>query len=134
MDNDRVSHYVMRILHACALLLVLSSCAALPTWTDTAHPWRVESIEHNTVRITVTVGSSTCDRFERVEVSETEMQVRITAVVAEKTDSGLIASICTDDLGFKPVDVVLDRPIGARALTGCTPGGQHSRDCADPIG
>lgn len=43
-----------------------------------------------------------------------------TAVVEEKNpDSDIFETGCTADLGFETVEVVLDRPLGERALTGC---------------
>lgn len=107
-----------------------------------AHDWALTAIDGNTLALLIAVGSGSCHHFERVDVAETAAEINITAVVAEKEQSGF----CTADLGFESVDVALEDPLGDRALTGCAPGdtglqnyfsdiggGRSADDCAEII-
>jgi hypothetical protein len=100
--------------------LVLASCSA---WVEASHDWALTSVDGNVLNVVVAVGSGTCDRFEEIEVSVADTEVNITAVVSEKEPgSGLFTTGCTTDMGFEHIEVVLDRALGDRTLTGCAPG------------
>ncbi len=81
--------------------------------------------------IIVFVGSSTCERFEGVEVAETSDAVTATAIISSPTgDQG-----CTSDMRTERVEVTLQEPLGARELLGCgqAPGyPDEPRDCLVP--
>lgn len=61
-------------------------------------------------------GSSSCDSFREVVVTETGSEVRLTALVRKRH---LIATAYTADLVFREVSVTLHAPLVPRQLTGC---------------
>lgn len=135
---------LIRLMFVSLVGLVLASCSA---WVDGVNDWALTGVDGNVLNVVVAVGSGNCDRFKAVEVSETEEEVDITAVVSEKNPgSGLFTTPCTTDMGFEHVEVVLQRPVGGRVLTGCAPGdvglgdyfadpdrGRTSDDCAEIV-
>ena len=141
---DGVAQRLIRLVFVSLVGLVLASCSA---WVDGLHDWALTSVDGSVLNVVVAVGSGSCDRFEAIEVSETETEVNITAVVSEKEPgSGLFATGCTADMGFEHFEVGLDRALGERTLTGCAPGdvglqnyfadpdrGRTSDDCAEIV-
>lgn len=135
---------LIRLAYVSLIGLVVSSCSA---WVEGAHDWALTGVDGNILNVVVAVGSGSCDRFEAIEVSETQTEVSITAVVSEKEPgSGLFTTGCTADMGFEHVEVVLERRLGERTLTGCAPGdvglqnyfadpgrGRTSDDCAEVV-
>ena len=86
-------------------------------------------MHNSSLTLVVAVGSSNCDRFEQVEVAETETEVMITAVVSEKeAGQGFLGADCNADLNVETVEIVLARPLGTRSLTGCAPGDSGLED------
>jgi hypothetical protein len=128
---NRMSQRLTRLAFVSFVGLIVASCSA---WVEGAHDWALTSLDGNVLNVVVAVGSGSCDRFEAIEVSETQTEVSITALVSEKEPgSGLFTTGCTADMGFEQVEVVLDRPVGDRALTGCAPGEAGLQDYfADP--
>lgn len=124
--------------------LFFASCSV---WVEGSHDWALTNVDGTVLNVVVAVGSGSCDRFEAIEVSETETEVNITAVVSEKEPgSGLFTTGCTADMGFEHFEIVLDRALGDRTLTGCAPGdvglqnyfadpdrGRTSDDCAEIV-
>lgn len=139
-----MTHRLIRLALVSLLGLIVASCSA---WVEGAHDWALTSVDGNVLNVVVAVGSGTCDRFESIEISETETEVNITALVSEKEPgSGLFTTGCTADMGLEHVQIALDRPVGERALTGCAPGqvglqdyfadpdrGRTSDDCAEIV-
>ena len=78
------------------------------------------------IPISVRLGSSSCNRLERVTTTETDEDVTIVATV-RRVEGG--SGGCTDDVGAEAVDVVLERPLGARELRGCEH--RDRRPCAE---
>jgi hypothetical protein len=111
-----------RLIRLAFVSLVGLSVASCSSWVEGAHDWALASVDGSVLSVVVAVGSGSCDRFEALEVSETQTEVNITALVSEKEPGGLFTTGCTADMGFEDIEVVLDRPVGDRALTGCAPG------------
>lgn len=123
--------------------LIVVSCSS---WVEGAHDWALTSVDGNVLSVVVAVGSSSCDRFEGVEVSEDQSEVSISALVSEKQSGGLFTTGCNSDMGFENIEIELNHPLGDRALTGCVPGdtglhayfadptrGRTSDDCAEIV-
>jgi hypothetical protein len=141
---DRVTQRWIRLVFISLAGMVLASCSA---WVEASHDWALTSVDGNVLNVVVAVGSGSCDRFEAIEVSETETEVNIIALVSEKEPgSGLFTTGCTADMGFEHVEVVLDQALGERTLTGCAPGdvglqnyfadpdrGRTSDDCTEIV-
>ncbi len=66
-------------------------------------------------KVAVAVGGG-CDKFERIDVSETSDAVSIRAFYRETTFAD---TVCTTELKIQDVDVHLDAPLGSRMLEGC---------------
>jgi hypothetical protein len=82
--------------------------------------------------VQVIVGSGSCDRLDRIDVSETPTDVTLTAVVVEtEPGSGLFGVACTADLESEFVNVDLDAPLAARTLLGCDPQGRFSGSASE---
>lgn len=141
---NRVSQQRIRLALVFLVGLVVASCSA---WVEGAHDWALTSVDGSVLNVVVAVGSGSCDRFEGIVVSETQTEVKVTAMVSEKEPgSGLFTTGCTASLRFEHVEVVLNRPVGDRDLTGCAPGdvglqdyfadpdrGRTSDDCAEIV-
>lgn len=70
----------------------------------------------NELTIWVAAGSSTCDRFDGVDVYETDSTVEIRAWMTHNASKA-----CLWDSTMEPVTIQLDAPLGDRTLTGCNP-------------
>jgi hypothetical protein len=81
------------------------------------------------IPISVRLGSSSCNRLERVATTETDEDVTIVATVRRIGGGG---GGCTDDLAGEAVDVELERPLGDRELRGCEH--RDRRPCAEAGG
>ncbi len=127
--------------------LIVSSCGLFSAWTSKAHDWALTALDDNSLALVVAVGSSNCDRFEQVEVAETDTEVTITAVVSQKeARHGIFGAGCNADLNIETVEIVLEQPLGTKSLSGCAPGdsgledyfgqiagGRAGDDCAEVV-
>lgn len=70
------------------------------------------------------VGSSSCNEFDRIEVSESEDAVVVMSYVSRGGGD------CTADDSYRATPVTLDAPLGKRRLEGCTapPDGNRAGD------
>jgi hypothetical protein len=97
-----------------AVVGLASSCSTTET-VDTA--WNlVGPPTGDVLEIVVAVGSSSCNSFDELHVTETEEAVDIRTTI-EVDDPGN----CTDDLTTSTQTIELDARLGDRALTGCRP-------------
>jgi hypothetical protein len=77
--------------------------------------WLASEPTGRNVELRVLIGSSACERFEAVRVTEHPDRVELLATVrVTGTGAG-----CVRDLETLPVSVQLDAPLGSRRLTGC---------------
>lgn len=124
--ENRMGQRLTQLAFVSLVGLIVASCSA---WVEGAHDWALTSVDGNVLNVVVAVGSGTCARFESIDVSESETEVNITALVSEKEPgTGLFTTGCTADMGFEHVEVVLEGPVGERALTGCAPGNSGLQD------
>jgi hypothetical protein len=86
-------------------------------WVEEPHDWVLTEVDGATLTLWVAVGSGTCDRFDRVDVTETEEEISIVAVVDSAT--GPSKMVCTASMITLPVEVTLDQPLDSREVTGC---------------
>lgn len=95
----------------------------------------------STLSLRIWVGSSSCNELDRVDVTESDDELDVKALVAVDTD----ADACTSDLQFVDRVLALDEPLGGRRLVGCRPkdavassvteenGDATSGACDDPL-
>lgn len=103
-----------------ALGLLVTGCTMpQPPTTVRSTPWALAAEpEGATLQLTVAIGSSSCDRFERIDVAEGPGIVTIETFVRTSAGPGVA---CTTDFGVQDMTVTLDAPLADRALTGCDP-------------
>jgi hypothetical protein len=82
------------------------------------HDWVLTEVDGATLTMWVAVGSGTCDRFDRVDVTESGEEVSVVAVVVSG-DGTLSSGVCTADMVISLVEVTLAQPLGDREITGC---------------
>ena len=85
---------------------------------EKVHDWVLTQVDGATLTLLVAVGSGTCDRFDRVDVTETGEEVSVVAVVVSGGGPSS-PRVCTMDMQFSLVEVTLDQPLGIREATGC---------------
>ena len=71
----------------------------------------------SSLQIDVSVGSGSCNSFNRVELNETDAEVEVLAY----SDSDVSQDVCTDDLTLEKSTISLEAPLGDRTLKGCIP-------------
>lgn len=100
------------------LVAATLSLAACGEDTETvSSPWNLTQLASGEqLRLSVRVGSSSCNEFKRVETTEDDTSVTLEALVDVSTDGD-----CTADDSYEEVTVDLDRDLGDRALSGCRP-------------
>src|SRR5690606_9525637 len=69
--------------------LVVVACSSWSStdwtvWVARPHDWALTSVDGNVLRVLVAVGSRSCDRFEGIEVSESETAVDIAGCGSRK--------------------------------------------------
>ena len=77
--------------------------------------WALEALSPDGQNLVVSSPASGCTRFEEWVVEETDVAVNIDAL-AWNPDG---PAECTADLGYTTLEVVLEQPLGERALQGC---------------
>lgn len=85
---------------------------------EESHDWVLTEVDGATLTLLVAVGSGTCDRFDRVDVTETGEEVSVVAVVVSGGGPSS-PRVCTMDMQFSLVEVTLEQPLGTREITGC---------------
>lgn len=130
----------MRILAASISLLLLTACGILPTpmpdrTGQVRVPWVLTTADGDRLEVAAMVGGHDCDRFEGVDVIESDRDVEIRAWVTKLPAASLG---CFMVGGYEYVTVTLGSPLGTRALTGCMieeSGAQYDtrETCADLI-
>jgi len=85
---------------------------------EKSHDWVLTEVDGATLTMWVAVGSGTCDRFDRVDVTETGEEVSVVAVVVSG-DGTLSRGVCTADMVISLVEVTLAQSLGGREITGC---------------
>jgi hypothetical protein len=86
-------------------------------------PWNLaEPASGRTLSLIVRVGSSSCNEFQDVEVTESADSVRLDAMVSYGAGIG----DCTADDSVAETSVELDDDLGDRRPTGCRPDGRLS--------
>lgn len=90
---------------------------------EESHDWVLTEVDGATLTLLVAVGSGTCDRFDRVDVTETGEEASIVAVVVSGGGPSS-PRVCTADMGISLVEVTLEQPLGTREVTGCL----HNRE------
>ena len=78
-------------------------------------------IDGATLTIALPIGSSSCNRFDHIDIEERGDAVSISAVVEQRSDRPF-ETVCTGDLRVEAVTVTLEEPLGVRELLGCAPG------------
>ncbi|MTV26996.1 hypothetical protein FTX61_16470 [Nitriliruptoraceae bacterium ZYF776] len=107
------------------LVAVLVGCGGTEV-VDVERSWWLEAEPDGaSLVVRAEVGSSSCDTFDHLEVTESDTTVAIQAHV--RSEQG---GECTADLGFHTEEVVLDAPLGDRDLIGCDPA-DAARDCRE---
>lgn len=86
-------------------------------WVEEPHDWVLTEVDGATLTLLVAIGSGTCDRFDRVDVTETEEEVSVIAIV--DSAAGPSSPMCTADMIISLVEVTLQQPLGSREVTGC---------------
>lgn len=109
-----------RALIVTVTLLAGCSGGILPTrWSETTASWRLEAEPDGQVLLVrAEFGGSSCTRFVRWDVDESDDVVEIEAVVSRSD-----ARECTADLVLERAQLTLDAPLGDRVLRGCEPTG-----------
>ena len=107
---------VARFVVVAALTLWMGACSDQDEVVRA--PWENIGVTERELVIRVGVGSSSCNRLDRVETSESGTSVEVRAYVSQSGDGD-----CTADYEVKETTVTLDSPLGSRRLTGCEPGG-----------
>lgn len=117
MSNDKARRDVAA-LAICGLLL-LSSCSSKtepdPTRSPSnliSTPWRLLSQKGRT--LVVVIESGGCIDFDHMDVVESDSEVTLTALSADKTDAG---QTCTAERNFDVAAACLDEPLGDRKLS-----------------
>jgi hypothetical protein len=107
-----------RVVAASVAALSIAACGAFPERTEVPHDWVITGLDDRSLNLVVAVGSTDCDRLDRVEVEETATTVTLTAVVVRS--SGGFG--CDADHYNETVTVQLETALGTRSLAGCAPG------------
>ena len=98
------------------VLLVAASCTGSDNIDRVRADWMLEAPPSDDVLpVLVQIGSSSCNSFDEVTVTETASQVTIEAYVNHKT----YLHECTADLRMHHEPVQLAAPLGQRSLVGC---------------
>jgi hypothetical protein len=86
-------------------------------------PWNLaQAALGRTLSLVVRVGSSSCNEFRDIEVTESADSVRLDATVSHGAGIG----DCTADDSVAETSVELEDDLGDRRLTGCRPDGRLS--------
>lgn len=85
--------------------------------------WALLAAENHELELVVAVGG-TCDSLTGIEVTETETEVAIAAIVRHQR---LIGEGCATPMFTENVEVDLEAPLGSRELTGCLIGHEFRR-------
>jgi hypothetical protein len=128
MPGDDVAR--ARVLAILAVLVAACSNGGLlpTTWTEEQAPWRLEAEPTDSdLLVRAEFGGSSCTRFVRWDVRETDQMVEIDAIVARSS-----AQECTADLVLERATIGLDAPLGDRVLRGCQPAGGVG-DCREVV-
>jgi hypothetical protein len=130
--------FVRRIGLLAVVACVLVSCGSgdeAEKRTSKPTDWYLRSVsaDGRTINFVYTISgvASDCERKGRAKVEESDETVRIIAYKSVTSDRN---RACTEELGYIDESVTLARPLGRRALLGCTPRSvEGSRDavCRD---
>lgn len=118
-----------RFLVVTGVFVVLALSPSSRISLEEIHRWQLDEVNGNVVTIGVDVGSGNCDHFNRIDVSETDTEVQITAIV----NHGPVFrnALCRADDVWTLVDVTFDAPLGDRTSMGCRPPSEKVADSAE---
>ena len=107
---------MVRAAWLAVVLLVATSCTASDDTDRVRAGWMLEAAPTDDVLpVLVQIGSSSCNSFDGLTVTETASQVKVEAYINRKTN----VHECTADLSMHREPVRLAAPLGQRQLVGC---------------